>query len=67
MNPLVTSIDKLDFNTAANIEGEWFINEEINLAYFSTFASNLYRQTLVLTWIMTERGEIAHKKCMFLN
>ena len=27
INLLVTSIDKLDFNTTANIEGKWFINE----------------------------------------
>ena len=40
INFLVTSIDKLDFNTTANIEGEWFINENLDLAYFSAFASN---------------------------
>jgi len=27
INSLVTSIDKLGSNTTANIEGEWFINE----------------------------------------
>jgi len=26
INSLVTSIDKLDFNITANVEGEWFIN-----------------------------------------
>ena len=40
INPLVTSIDKLDFNTIANVEGKWFINENLDLGYFSTFASD---------------------------
>ena len=40
INPLVTSIDKFNFHTTANVEGEWFINENLNLAYFSTFASD---------------------------
>ena len=34
------SIDKLDFNTTANVEGEWFINEDLDLTYFSAFALN---------------------------
>ena len=34
------SIDELDFNTTANIEGEWLINENLDLAYFSVFASD---------------------------
>ena len=34
------SIDKLDFNTADNIEGEWFINKILNLVYCSTFATD---------------------------
>ena len=34
------SIDKLDFNTTANVEGEWFINENLDLAYFFAFASD---------------------------
>ena len=38
INFLVTSIDKLDFNTTANVE--WFINENKDLAYFSAFASD---------------------------
>ena len=38
INPLVMSIDKLDFNTTANVKDEWFINENQNLAYFSAFA-----------------------------
>ena len=40
INPLVTSVDKLDFDVTANVEGEWFINENLDLAYFSIFASN---------------------------
>jgi len=32
------SIDKLDFDTIANVESELFINEDLDLAYFSTFA-----------------------------
>ena len=37
---LITSIDKLDFDTTANVEGEWFINENLDLTYFSAFASD---------------------------
>ena len=48
INPLITSIDKLDFDTIANVEGEWFINENLDLAYFSAFASNSVPSTLVL-------------------
>jgi len=40
INPLVTSIDKLDFDITANVEGEWFINENLDLAYFTAFASD---------------------------
>ena len=40
INPLVTSIDKLDFDTTANIEGKWFINEDLDLAYFSALDSD---------------------------
>ena len=43
INPLVTNVDKLNFNNTANVEGEWFINENLDLAYFSTLASILYR------------------------
>ena len=32
LNPLVTSIDKLNFNNIADIEGEWIINEDLDLA-----------------------------------
>ena len=40
INPLVTSIGKLNFDTSANVEGEWFINEDLDLTYFSVFASD---------------------------
>jgi len=48
INPLVTSIDKLDIDTTANVESEWFINENLDLAYFSTFASDSIPLTLAL-------------------
>ena len=35
--PPVMSIDKLNFGTIANAESEWFINEDLDLAYFSAF------------------------------
>jgi len=38
INPFVTIIDKLNFNATANVEGEWFINEDLELVYFPTFA-----------------------------
>ena len=37
INSLVTSIGKLGSDTTANVEGEWFINEDLDLAYFSAF------------------------------
>jgi len=40
INPLVMSIGKLSSDTTANVEGEWFINEDLDLAYFSIFASD---------------------------
>ena len=40
INPLVISIDKLEFDTTANVEGVWFINKNLDLAYLSAFASN---------------------------
>ena len=40
LNPFVTSINKLDINNTANNVGEWHINEELDLAYFSVFASD---------------------------
>ena len=30
----------LDFDTATNVEGEWFINEDLDLAYLSVLASD---------------------------
>ena len=32
LNPLVTSINKLDVNNTADDVGKWYINEELNLA-----------------------------------
>jgi len=40
LNPLVTSINKLDVNNLTIDVGKWYINEELDLAYFSLFASN---------------------------
>ena len=40
IKPLVTSINKLDVNNTADDIGEWYINEELNLAYFSVVASD---------------------------
>ena len=40
LNPLVTSINKLDVNNTANDVGKWYINEELDLAYISVFASD---------------------------
>jgi len=40
INSLVTSIDKLDFDATINVEGEWFIKKNLDLAYFSAFASD---------------------------
>jgi len=40
LNPLVMSINKLDVNNTANDIGEWYINEELDLAYLSVFASD---------------------------
>jgi len=44
INPLVMSIDKLDFNTTANVESEWFINEDLDLT------SNSVPSELILKW-----------------
>ena len=35
------SINKLDVNNTANDLGEWYINEKLDLAYFSVFASDV--------------------------
>jgi len=40
LNPLVTSINKLDVNNTANDVGKWYINEELDLAYISVFPSD---------------------------
>jgi len=40
LNPLITSINKLDVNNTANDVGEWYINEKLDLAYLSVFASD---------------------------
>jgi len=40
LNYFVTSIDKLNFNNIANDLGEWYINEDLDLAYFSMLASD---------------------------
>ena len=39
-NLLVMSINKLDVDNTANDVGGWYINEELNLAYLSVFASD---------------------------
>ena len=39
-SPLIMSIDKLDFNTNANVEGEWFINKKSRFGLFFTFPSD---------------------------
>jgi len=33
-------VDKFDFKTTINVEGKWFINEDLDLVYFSAFASD---------------------------
>jgi len=52
-DPLVTSINKLDVNNTANDVGEWYINEELDLAYFSVLLLIPCHQILVLMWMMT--------------
>ena len=42
LNPFVTSVNKLNVNNIANDIGEWYINEELDLSYFSMFAFDLY-------------------------
>ena len=53
LDPLVTNINKLDVNNTVNDVGGRYINEELNLAYFSVFASDSVPSTLVPKWIMT--------------
>ena len=38
LNPLITIINKFHVNNTANDVGEWYINEELDLVYFSMFA-----------------------------
>ena len=52
LNPLVTSVNKLDVNNTANDVGEWYINKELNLAYFFVFVSDSMPSD-TSTWIMT--------------
>jgi len=40
LNPLVTSVNKFDVNNTVNDVGKWYINEELDLANFSIFASD---------------------------
>ena len=40
LNPLITSINKLNVNNTADDVGEWYINEESDLAYFSVSMSS---------------------------
>ena len=40
LNPLVTSVNKFNVNNIANDVGKWHINEDLDLAYFSVFASD---------------------------
>ena len=49
INSLLMRIDKINFDTTANVESEWFINKDLDLAYFSAFASDSVTSTLALT------------------
>ena len=40
LNPLVTSVNKLDVNNTASDVGESYINKKLDLAYFSLLASD---------------------------
>jgi len=48
LNPLATSIEKLDFNNTANDECE-YINENLDLAYLFALTSDSVPSILVLT------------------
>jgi len=41
LNPLVTSVNKVDVNNTSNDVGEWYINEKLDLTYFPVFASDV--------------------------
>jgi len=43
LSPLVTSVNILDVNNTAHDVGKWYINEVLDLAYFSVFASSQYQ------------------------
>ena len=47
LNPLVTSINKLDINNPANDVGKWYINEELIWLTFLCLLLIPCRQTLV--------------------
>jgi len=49
INPLVTSIDELDVDATANIEGEWSSMEIKIWLTFLHLLRILYRQKLALT------------------
>ena len=53
LNPLVTSINKLDDNNTANDVGEWYINEELDLGFFLCLLLVSYHQILVPMQMMT--------------
>jgi len=48
-DPLVMSVDKLGFNNTANDIGEWYINENLDLAYLFALLLILYHQIITLT------------------
>jgi len=52
---LVTSVDKLIFNNIANDAGEWYINENLDLAYLSALVSDLIPSDTSTTWIVIPR------------
>ena len=48
LDPLVTSINKLDVDNTVDDVGGWYINEELDLTYFLCLLLILYHQILVL-------------------
>ena len=53
LDPLVTSINKLDVDNTADDVGGWYINEELDLAYFSVFASDSVPSDTSTEWMAT--------------
>ena len=53
LNPLVTSINKLNVNNTVDDVGEWYINKELKLAYFSVFVTDSIPSDTSTGWIMT--------------